>query len=188
MTKEGTCALAKVIGKQHMPAERVDVLLVGDNARNASSLHEHLKRHGCFLCYATSCKQAVELFNTRAFDLVLSEFMLSDGTAYQLMPLLRGTETTMFFSNAVEDSCWWMNAILRGEDRSHDPGMRPREFRVVLDQILHDKLFRAQNNLPTYQGKNAQADFETIDRCGTHSHASSSRVHMLSAAQRHAKS
>lgn len=171
-----------------MPAERVDVLLVGDSARNASNLHEHLKRHGCFLCYATSCKEAVELFKTRAFDLVLSEFMLSDGTAYQLMPLLRGSETTMFFSNAVEDSCWWMNAILRGEDRSHDPGMRPREFRVLLDQILYDKLFRAQNNLPTYQGKNAQADFEAVNGFSPHDHASSSSVRQPSGVQGHAKS
>jgi hypothetical protein len=38
------------------------------------------------------------MLRERHYDLVLSEFMLSDGTAYQLMSCLRGTDTMMFFS------------------------------------------------------------------------------------------
>jgi hypothetical protein len=47
----------------------------------------------------------------------------------------------MFVSNAVEDGCWWMVALLEGQDRLGEPGMRPGEFRVRLDEILYDKLF-----------------------------------------------
>lgn len=126
-----------------MSVQTVNVLLVGDGVRNAATLHDHLERHGCALSFATSCKEVTDLVKNRRFDLVLSEFMLSDGTAYGLMPLLRGTETTMFFSNAVEDGCWWMNAIFKGHDCSHEPGMRPSEFRIRLDELLYDKLFRA---------------------------------------------
>jgi hypothetical protein len=96
---------------------------------------------------ATSCREALQIVNDGQFDLVLSEFMLSDGTAYELMPSLQDTAATMFFSNAVEDGCWWMNAILKGQDRSHVPGMRPREFRVLLDKILFDKLSQNTNQL-----------------------------------------
>jgi DNA-binding NtrC family response regulator len=128
-----------------MGAGGVKVLLVGNAARKASILDDYLLKRGCDLCFASSQKDALELLRRRRFDLVLSEFMLSDGTAYQLMPLLRGTDTTMFFSNAVEDGCWWMKAIYEGEDHSEDPGMRPGQFRLLLDEILFDRLLRNAN-------------------------------------------
>jgi response regulator RpfG family c-di-GMP phosphodiesterase len=120
----------------------VTVLLVGNAARKASNLEDYLLKRGCDICFATSQKDALELLQRHRFDLVLSEFMLSDGTAYRLMSPLRGSGTTMFFSNAVEDSCWWMKAIYEGEDHSEDPGMRPAQFRLLLDEILFDRLLR----------------------------------------------
>jgi hypothetical protein len=119
----------------------VTVLLVGGGARHAPTLRDHLERRGCIVSSATSCAEAISLLKTRHFDLVLSEFLLSGGTAYQLVPVLQGTDTTMFFSNAVEDGCWWMNAVLEGQDHTAEPGMRPAEFRVRLDEILFDKRF-----------------------------------------------
>jgi DNA-binding NtrC family response regulator len=128
-----------------MDVRGVRVLLVGNAPRKASTLEDYLLKRGCDICFASSKKDALELLRRRRFDLVLSEFMLSDGTAYQLMPPLRGTDTTMFFSNAVEDGCWWMSAIYKGKDHSEDPGMRPAEFRLLLDKILFDRLLRNAN-------------------------------------------
>jgi response regulator RpfG family c-di-GMP phosphodiesterase len=128
-----------------MEVRGVRVLLVGNAARKASVLEDYLLKRGCDICFATSQKGALELLQRHQFDLVLSEFALSDGSAYQLMPPLRGTDTTMFFSNAVEDGCWWMNAIYEGEDHTEEPGMRPAQFRVLLDEILFDRLLRNAN-------------------------------------------
>jgi response regulator RpfG family c-di-GMP phosphodiesterase len=124
-----------------MQGRKVAVLLVGKGPRNTPTLEDHLARHGCDVCFATSINEALGLFQKRHFDLVLSEFLLSDGTAYQLHPQLLDTGATMFISNAVEDGCWWMNAIFEGKDRLGEPGMRPSEFRVRLDEILFDRLF-----------------------------------------------
>jgi hypothetical protein len=44
----------------------------------------------------------------------------------------------MFFSYAVENSCW-ITAMLRGQDRSEEAEMRPKEFTVLLDEILSKK-------------------------------------------------
>ena len=55
------------------------------------------------------------------------------------MTPLRNTETTMFFSFTVEDSCWWIPAVLQRQDRSEEAGMRPREFTMVLDEVLSKK-------------------------------------------------
>lgn len=126
-------------------APTVAVLLVGDRARNSPILQDHLQRRGCAIFFAASCKEAQKILRERHYDLVLSEFMLSDGSAYQLMPCLRGTDTTMFFSTAVESGCWWLNAIFEGEDRTEKPGMRPAQFGIVLDKILFDRAHRNTN-------------------------------------------
>ena len=124
-----------------MSGPRLAVLLVGNDFRGSHALEDHLKRRGCDITFATSCGEALGLLRRRSFDLVLSEFMLSDGTAYELMPPLLDTRTTMFFSNAVEDGCWWMKAIEEGQDRTEEPAMRPAQFRRRLDEILFDRQF-----------------------------------------------
>ena len=127
---------APVTKEAYMELRRVTVLLVERDARCTSALESYLLKRGCELCLATSKKEALEFLDRRHFDLVLSEFLLSDGTAYELMLQLLGSSTTMFFFNAVEDGCWWMNAIYEGQDRSQDPGMRPAQFKILLDKIL----------------------------------------------------
>lgn len=129
-----------------MDARGMTVLLVGKGARNTPILEDHLRKRGCDICFATTRKQATEILQRHRFDVVLSEFMLPDGSAYQLMALLRDTETTMFFSNSVEEGCWWMTALFKGQDRSEEAGMRPAEFRIRLDEILCGKLSRKMNN------------------------------------------
>lgn len=129
-----------------MGVRGVMVLLVGNSARKASTLERYLLKRGCDIRIATSQKEALELLRRNRFDLVLSEFVLSDGTAHQLIAPLRGTETTMFFSNAVEDGCWWTTAVFKGQDRSDEPGMSPAEFGIRLHEVLHDKLSASSNN------------------------------------------
>lgn len=53
----------------------------------------------------------------------------------------------MFFSNAIGDGCWWLNAVFEGENRTEDPGMRPAQFGIVLDKILFDRAQRNVNEL-----------------------------------------
>lgn len=65
-------------------------LLVRDNARNSPILQDRLRKRGCGIFFAASCKEAQKILEERHYDLVLSEFMLSDGTAYQLVPTWNG--------------------------------------------------------------------------------------------------
>src|SRR6476646_3409526 len=138
--------LAVASERRNMDVRGVMVLIVGNRARKASTLERDLLKRGCDLCFATSRKAALGLLRRHRFDLVLSEFMLADGTAHQLIAPLRGTETTMFFSNPVEDGCWWTTAVFKGQDRSDEPGMCPAEFGVRLHEVLHDKLSLSSNN------------------------------------------
>ena len=126
-----------------MEVAGTNVLLVGSCARRSSVLGRHLLKRGCNVSVAARKKDAIELLQRGRFDVVLSGFRLPDGTAYELMEALRGTDTTMFFSFAVEDSCWWITALLQGQDRSEEAGMRPREFTKVLDEQLSRKSSRS---------------------------------------------
>ena len=56
--------------------------------------------------------------------------------AYRLLPLLRGTGTTLFFSDAVEDGYWWMLALYQGQDRWGEPGMRATQFRTFFRSVV----------------------------------------------------
>jgi len=107
---------------------------------------EEIHKRGCDICFATFQKEALEFLQHFQFDLVLSEFMLSDGAAHQLIAPLCGTETTMFFSNVIEDGRWWTTAVFEGRDRSEEPGISPAEFGIRLHELLHDKLFENSNN------------------------------------------
>jgi DNA-binding response OmpR family regulator len=110
-------------------------------------LNDYLRKRGCEIALASSCKEVQRMLRERHYDLVLSEFMLFDGTAYQFMACLRGTDATMFFFNVVEHGCWWINAVSEGQDHSDDRGMRPAEFRILLDEILFDRLLRNAKKL-----------------------------------------
>lgn len=174
-----------------MDARGVTVLLVGKGARNAPVLEDHLRKRGCEVCFAISGKQAVEILQRRRFDLVLSEFMLPDGRAYQLMAPLHDTETSMFFSNSVEEGCWWMTALFKGQDRSEEAGMRPAEFRTRLDEILCGKLSRKMSNPQgnvTDRVKDARSGFGNQTVGSAQSHEPASRPSRASAANGHADS
>lgn len=145
--------------KRPMDGTGASVLLVGSCARKSSPLGRHLLRRGCSLSLAAGKKEAIELLQHRQFDLVLSAFRLRDGTASELKAPFRGTDTTMFFSYAVEDSCWWITAMYRGQDRSEEAAMRPKEFTILLDEILSKKssTSKADNN-GGRQGRSVGAD------------------------------
>lgn len=132
------------------------VLLVGNCARKSSALGRHLLKRGCKLNLAACKKEAIEVLRRRRFDVVLCAFLLPDGSAYELMTPLRNTDTTMFFSFAVEDSCWWITGMLQGQDRSEEAGMRPREFTMFLDEVLSKK--SSKSDLHTASGS-LKADY-----------------------------
>ncbi len=145
-----------------MDVDGVTVLLVGSGLRHALSLEGYLLKRGCNIYIAASKNEAIELFHRLRFDLVLTEFVLSDGTAYELIAPLLSSGTIMFFCIAVEDGCWWMTGVFNGQDCSEEPGMRATEFGIRLNEIIKDKLFQDTNNLLasfTDVGKDVTAGF-----------------------------
>lgn len=119
-----------------MSTVAVRVLLVGKSAKGCSLLLEHLENDGCECRMATSSPEAARLSAEHSFDLVLCTGPMEGINA--LIASLIGSPTTLFRCYPVEDNCWWLSAVRRGEDCMSAPALRPSEFAVVLDRLVDE--------------------------------------------------
>jgi len=114
----------------------VEVLLVGQTPGGSAQLIQWLEQRGYHCHFASSCKEACRLVQSRVFELVLSTFELPDRSAYPLLEKLIGTSTTLFFSTIIEDGCLWLPTLIRGKKWPHSKAIRPREFAETLGDAL----------------------------------------------------
>ncbi len=112
------------------------ILLVCNSPIGMSFLAARLKKWACEVHFASSCKEASAFLNNQRFDVVLSEFRLSDGSTYPLASSLVGTRTTVVYSYPVESGCWWLPAVKNGKSCWGSLAMQPSEFVAFLDEIV----------------------------------------------------
>lgn len=115
-----------------MPA----ALLISENPQDASHLARHLRKLECECEFAASYQEALALLRTQSFALVLSPVWVRGVSVFPLIDLLEGSVITLFYSQRVEDSYWWLPALQRGVRCFGSSALRPHEFTSVLDQIL----------------------------------------------------
>ncbi|MGD0966165.1 MAG: hypothetical protein ABSA57_19985 [Candidatus Acidiferrales bacterium] len=121
-----------------MTATNPQILLITGSPMGLSFLVARLSNWECKIYIADSCKEADALIRNQKFDLVLSEFRLSDGSPYPLAELLIGSNTTLIYCYPVENGCWWLPAVKKGESCWGSLAMRPSEFIGFLDGILRE--------------------------------------------------
>ena len=147
-----------------MPLKTPQVLLIGSAVRSAGQLADWLRSRGCTFHLAHSFAEAKPLLRAASFDLVLCEAELFDATVHDVIALLDGSPTTLFYWLAVQDSCWWLPALERGEPRWGTPALRPHEFSETLDQLLDE--FRVSSPEPADEedmpGESAVAEKPTV--------------------------
>jgi hypothetical protein len=78
------------------------------------------------------------LLDQRTFDLVLGPVRLESDSLYPLIDRLEGTGTTLFYSLGVEDGCWWLPALRRGENCFGEPAIHSSAFMGVLEKAIHE--------------------------------------------------
>ena len=124
-----------------MSQEAVNVLLLDKCAKGASCLSWHLERRGCRCWFATSAEKALELFHQYNFQLILGTSPVPQAT--QMASLLGGSDCSVFYAYPVEQGCWWLPLMNRGQKCFGAPALRSSEFADVLDQEL--ERIRARN-------------------------------------------
>ena len=121
-----------------MAAKTPKILLIAASPMGVSFLVTRLKKWECEIYFASSCGEANTIVGSQRFDLVLSEFRLSDGSFNPLADLFVGSNTTLVYSYPVETSCYWLPAVKNGQSCWGSLAMRPSEFVVYLDNTLKE--------------------------------------------------
>src|ERR1700739_1894878 len=121
-----------------MDAKKFVALLIGKSPGGCSRLSNRLGRRGCNCWCATSKQEGCLLLDNHSFDFVLGPIRLNGDSLYPLIGQLGGSGTTLFYSQAVEDGCWWLPALRRGANCFGAPALRPIEFVAALDGIIQE--------------------------------------------------
>lgn len=135
------------------------VLLVGKGLQTAKTLLSRLESQGCLYQSVNSLSEASRLLHEQSFDLVLSAIFVENTHFHPLSEILKGTSTTLFYSYAIEDQCWWILGLKRGSPCLLDgPAFRPSEFPEVLDAVLGE----LASFYPARAGMSSGADPEEL--------------------------
>jgi DNA-binding NtrC family response regulator len=115
----------------------LQVLLIGRKPGD-SMLERLLRKRGCHCCFASSYDEAISCLRDRRIELILSPMTLRHTSMYGLMNLLSKSDVTLCYWIAVENDCWWLPAIQRGEPRFGTCALRSEEFARRLNKILDE--------------------------------------------------
>jgi hypothetical protein len=116
---------------------------VAENATEFACVSRALETRGCKCWFARIYSEGAQLFARQPFDLVLCSDG-REGISTLISPVI-GSSASLFRSHSVEDSCWWLPAILHGETCLGMPAFRPGEFVKTLECMVHEIQSTAQN-------------------------------------------
>lgn len=135
-------------------AENLNVLLIGDSPRSFTHIVNRLEKSGCDCRLVKSYDEARHAMLNEGFDIVLSVVAPRENAIVSLADTLAGTAASFFYALPVEESCWWLPALRRGQPCVGAPALRPNEFAGVLDEVVAE--VRASRSAP----QNAPAESE----------------------------
>jgi hypothetical protein len=127
-----------------MGRDLVSVLILGERPEGSSYLMSHLEQRGCRCLFARSLDEALAQFEPQSFDLILSARPMP--RAEELQHLLSGAPSTAYYCFRVEDGCWWLPLLFRGQKCLGAPAFRPSEFIGELDRLVQLILREAQGD------------------------------------------
>ncbi|MEY8174903.1 ATP-binding protein [Burkholderia multivorans] len=114
------------------------VLVVDDHRSNLAVLHRQIRSTGCVSMLAESGQQALELFSTRRFDLVLMDLNLGDFDGFTLTQLFRnieagtGSRTPIVSISASSDLDHQERALASGMDGLLEKPIHADALRTVI--------------------------------------------------------
>ena len=114
------------------------VLLLGESPKSSHLLQKSLERRHCRCLAAQSYDEAHRLLREETPEIILSTIPPQPGAISSLTEQLEGTKASFYYAYPVENGCWWMPALHRGERCFGAPAMRPAKFAGLLDQVVEE--------------------------------------------------
>ncbi len=116
-----------------------NILLVGRNGSWGTLVLKSLQKFGCDLSYVAPQAVTSEYVRKGAYNLILLDSTVPPEQRRQLASELIGSEASIFYTFPVENGCWWLPTLHRGEDCHGAPAFRRNEFPFELERILQDQ-------------------------------------------------
>lgn len=115
------------------------VLLVGRSRSWSSVARAPLERFGSELFFAAPEIATPRFVRNGAYNLLLLDSTVRPVQRRLLAAKLAGSEVSIFYTFPVEDDCWWVPALRRGQDCHGAPAFRRKEFPFELERILREQ-------------------------------------------------
>jgi hypothetical protein len=131
-----------------MSEDTIRVLLIGETEHGCSHVRRLLEKRGCSCWFGKSFDEGAELFDRHSFHMVLSTVPFHQYD--QFLVRLRQLPSTVFQCFQVEDGCWWLPVVRKGEECLGAPALRASEFLGALDQIVEE--LRPARDLASREG------------------------------------
>jgi hypothetical protein len=115
------------------------VLLVGRNGSWGTIVLKSLEKMGSELSFAPPQAVTPEFVRKGGYALVLLDSTVPPEQRRQLASGLVGSNASIFYTFPVENGCWWLPALLRGQDCHGTAAFRRNEFPEELERVLRDQ-------------------------------------------------
>jgi hypothetical protein len=112
------------------------VLLIGRKESWGMSLLESFENFGCEFSFASAGSVTSEYVTNGGYFLLLVDSTVPPVRRRQITSRLLQSEGSVFYCYPVEYSCWWIPALLFGEDCLGAPAFRTRDFVKEIERLL----------------------------------------------------
>jgi hypothetical protein len=113
-----------------------NVLLVGRNGSWGTLVLKSLAKFGSELSFAAPETATSNYVREGAYGLILLDSTVTPEQRRQLASELLGSGASIFYTFPVENGCWWLPTLHRGQDCHGAPAFRRNEFPLELERIL----------------------------------------------------
>jgi hypothetical protein len=133
-------SLLKEHSKGAVAVSHRNVLLVGRSRSWGVLLLKYLEKFGSEFSFASPQAVTLEFVKNGDYILILLDTTVPKQLRWDLSAELAGSEVSLFYTFPVEEGCWWLPALRRGQNCHGAPAFRRNEFPLELKRILHDQI------------------------------------------------
>ena len=98
-----------------------------------------LEKFDCEWSFVSPQIVTAEYVRKGAYNLILLDSTVSPEQRKQLASELIGSKASIFYTFPVENGCWWLPTLRRGQDCHGAPAFRRNEFPFELERILRSE-------------------------------------------------
>ncbi|MBZ5660532.1 MAG: hypothetical protein LAO08_09005 [Acidobacteriia bacterium] len=121
---------------ESLPVPKPRILMVGRNTSWGAPLQLTLRELGCDFAFAPSLRATPDFVRKKSVAVLLLDSTVPPTHRRKLAAALAGSNISIFQLFPVENDCWWLPALLKGEDCFGSPGFRSKELPVELSRVL----------------------------------------------------